>query len=447
MYSKINELNDIYKEKLFQEENIKTEEPLIDKSKKTHFQSLLYYKESYTQIKNFFIIIILTILFISFTFNKNTNVMQIFKIDIQEDDRNSTLRKGIEYIKMCFQGKLQKKIPNLHKNTIPLVSIVIPIYNANKTIDSVVRSIQNQNLSNFEIILINDFSKDNSLQICKNLKKEDSRIKVMNNIKNMGTLYSRNIGTLTAKGEYIFALDNDDLFITDDLLYIIYGIAKQDNFDIVNFKSIKEYSYNPKIDKIKDDGFYNHKHNLIVNQPQLGLFTISRNNRYRYNDVYIWGKAIKTEIYKKAINMMGKERYSEFVTWAEDTSMTFIIYNIAKSLKCVRKYGIFHVRNNECASVTQSNAVKCFGEIFLIDIFYDFSKNNNDKNYAAYQALALVNGYQRKFLNVKNNKKNSDYLKKNLEKLLNSKYISEKNKDDIKKSYKKVEFYNGTKFM
>ena len=118
MYSKINELNDIFKEKLFQEENIKTEEHLIDKSKKTHFQSLLYYKESYTHIKNFFIIIILTILFISFIFNKNTNVMQIFKIDIQEEDRNSTLRKVIEYIKMCIQGKLQKKIPKLRKNTI-----------------------------------------------------------------------------------------------------------------------------------------------------------------------------------------------------------------------------------------------------------------------------------------------------------------------------------------
>ena len=144
--------------------------------------------------------------------------------------------------------------------------------------------------------------------------------------------------------------------------------------------------------------------------------------------------------------MMGKERYSEFVTWAEDTSMTFIIYNIAKSLKYLRKYDIFHVRNNEYASVTQSNAVKSFEEIFLIDIFYDFSKNNSDKNYAAYQALALVNGMQRKFFNVKNNKKNSDYLKKNLEKLLNSEYISEKNKDDIKIGYKKVEFYNGTKF-
>ena len=109
----------------------------------------------------------------------------------------------------------------------------------------------------------------------------------MNNVKNMGTLYSRRVAALTAKGEYIFCLDNDDLFMTEDLLYIIYGIAKQDNFDIVNFKSMKGYSYNSKFEKLSEGGFYNYKHNLIVKQPELGLFTISRNNKFRYNDVYI----------------------------------------------------------------------------------------------------------------------------------------------------------------
>ena len=295
-------------------------------------------------------------------------------------------------------------------------------------------------MTNYEIILINDCSKDNSLEIIYNLQKQDSRIKIMNNFKNMGTLYSRSVATLSAKGEYIFALDNDDLFISDDLLYIIYKIASQDNFDIVGFKSVSAPNYNPKINKIKDDGFYNHQHNLIVKQPKLGLFTISRNNAFHYNDVYIWGKTIKTELYKKAINMMGKERYSIFVTWAEDSTMTFIIYNIANSLKFVRKYGIFHVRIDSCATFTQSNDIKTFGEIFLTDIIFDFSKNNSDKNYAAYQAITQIT--RRKFFSVQKNKKNSDYLKKILDKLYNSKYISQKNKNSLREKYKKIQFYN-----
>ena len=440
MYTKLDDLNNNLKEKLFKDYKIKTDKYFIDESKKSQ-----YYKDCYINIKNIFIIIILTVLIISLDFKKRDKKIKSMKINIPEDDKNSTFKKALKYINTCTKGKLTKNIPKLPEDELPLISIIIPVYNSNVTIKYAVRSIQNQNISNYEIILINDRSKDNSLQVCNNLQKEDSRIKVMNNVKNMGTLYSRSVAALTAKGEYIFCLDNDDLFMTEDLLYIIYGIAKQDNFDIVNFKSMRGYSYNSKFEKLADDGFYNYKHNLIVKQPQLGLFTISRNNKFRYNDVYIWGKAIKTEIYKKAINLMGKKRYSEYVVWAEDTSMTFIIYNIATSLKCVRKYGIFHILTRKCSSFTQNGDNKSFAELFLIDIFYDFSRNNSDKNYAAYQALILVDGKHRKFFNVKNNKKNSDYLKKLLQKLLNSKYISEKNKNDIKKGYEKVEFYNDTK--
>ena len=364
------------------------------------------------------------------------------KINITEDNRQVAIEKGLKYINNCIKGILNKEIPKFPENNIPIISVIIPIYNANKTIKSAIRSIQNQNMTNYEIILINDFSKDNSLSIIYNLQKEDSRIKIMNNLKNMGTLYSRNIATLTAKGEYIFALDNDDLFLVEDLFYLIYNIASQDDFDIVGFKSITAPSYNPKIKIIKDDGFFNHPHNLIVNQPKLGLFTISRNNAFHYNDVYVWGKTIKTDIYKKAVNSMGKERYSTFVTWAEDTCMTFIIYNIAKSLKFVRKYGIFHIKASSCATFTQSSDIKTFGEIFLTDIIFDFSKNNSDKNYAAYQALTQI---KRKFFNVQKNKQNSDYLKKVLNKLYNCKYISKKNKNTLKEKYKTIKFYNDTK--
>jgi hypothetical protein len=257
----------------------------------------------------------------------------------------------------------------------------------------------------------------------------------------MGTLYSRNVATLTAKGEYIFALDNDDLFLVEDLFYLIYNIASQDDFDIVGFKSITAPSYNPKIKIIKDDGFFNHPHNLIVNQPKLGLFTISRNNAFHYNDVYVWGKTIKTDIYKKAVNSMGKERYSTFVTWAEDTCMTFIIYNIAKSLKFVRKYGIFHIKASSCATFTQSSDIKTFGEIFLTDIIFDFSKNNSDKNYAAYQAL---DSSKRDFFNVRYSERNSILLKDIINKILSCKFISEENKNKVKNYFDNIKYFNQT---
>ena len=102
-------------------------------------------------------------------------------------------------------------------NDSPKIIVVIPCYNSEKYIKHTIRSVQNQNMKNFEIIVINDNSKDNSLNIIESLQKEDKRIKILNNNKNMGTLYSRSIGALNSKGEYIFPLDNDDMFSSEDI--------------------------------------------------------------------------------------------------------------------------------------------------------------------------------------------------------------------------------------
>ena len=86
----------------------------------------------------------------------------------------------------------------------PKLSIIIPIYNKEKIIKRTISSIQNQNMDNFEIILVNDFSTDNTLSVIKDIQINEPRIKIIQNHKNMGTLYSRCIGTLSAKGKYIF---------------------------------------------------------------------------------------------------------------------------------------------------------------------------------------------------------------------------------------------------
>ena len=111
----------------------------------------------------------------------------------------------------------------------------MPVFNSQNTIISSVRSIQNQNISDIEIILINDYSKDNSLKLIKNLQINDPRIKIINNKINKGTLYSRSIGVLISKGEFIFSLDNDDMFFNYDILDNIYNQAKIGNYDIVKF--------------------------------------------------------------------------------------------------------------------------------------------------------------------------------------------------------------------
>ena len=88
-------------------------------------------------------------------------------------------------------------------------------------------------MANIEIILINDFSNDNTLKIVENIQKFDHRIRIVNNHKNMGTLYSRSLGVLISRGEYIFNLDNDDLYFDNDLIDFIFCKAKTQNLDIL----------------------------------------------------------------------------------------------------------------------------------------------------------------------------------------------------------------------
>ena len=99
-----------------------------------------------------------------------------------------------------------------------------------------IKSFQNQNILNIEIILVDDKSTDDTLSFIKEIQKEDKRIKIISNKKNMGTLYSRCIGALSAKGKYIFPLDNDDMFLDEDVFQTITNIAESESFEILPSK-------------------------------------------------------------------------------------------------------------------------------------------------------------------------------------------------------------------
>jgi glycosyltransferase involved in cell wall biosynthesis len=207
-------------------------------------------------------------------------------------------------MKKCFEGEFLNNNSNSFSNESK-ITVVIPVYNCEKTIKAAVRSIQNQNMADIQIILVNDFSKDNTSKIIQELSEEDPRIRIINNGKNMGALYSRNIGILNAKGKYIMNLDNDDLFMDTDVFDVIYDEIEKTKFDIIGFRCVDAPSYNPIFTQIYEDYFHDHKIGLIVRQPELKYFPIERNNKFSPNDYHVWGRLVKTEVYQKAINNIG----------------------------------------------------------------------------------------------------------------------------------------------
>ncbi len=106
------------------------------------------------------------------------------------------------------------KKPTSH---LPLVSIITPLYNAEKYITATLKSIQNQTYTNWEHLIVNDLSTDTSLQLVETFAKKDPRIKVVTLSRNSGAAHSRNKATELATGAYIAFLDADDLWHPEKL--------------------------------------------------------------------------------------------------------------------------------------------------------------------------------------------------------------------------------------
>ena len=96
----------------------------------------------------------------------------------------------------------------------PKISVIMAVYNSEKFLNESINSILNQTFKDFEFIIINDCSTDNSLKIIKEFIKKDNRIKLINNERNLGAAGTRNEGLKIAKGKYIAILDSDDISYT-----------------------------------------------------------------------------------------------------------------------------------------------------------------------------------------------------------------------------------------
>ena len=122
----------------------------------------------------------------------------------------------------------------------PLVSIIVPIYNAEKYLAEAIESVLNQTYANFELLLINDRSTDNSKKICEKYAQEDSRIILLENkAENHGPGPARNTGLDNASGEFIYFMDADD-WIEKSLLECAVCRMQETNADIVQFGFVYE---------------------------------------------------------------------------------------------------------------------------------------------------------------------------------------------------------------
>ncbi|CEI73873.1 MULTISPECIES: glycosyltransferase family 2 protein [Romboutsia] len=123
----------------------------------------------------------------------------------------------------------------------PLVSIITPVYNAERFLGDTIKSIQNQTYKNWELVLVDDCSKDKSSDMIKEFQANDDRIRYIKLEKNSGASVSRNTGIKNAKGRFIAFVDSDDIWQPEKLkIQIEYMLENKLGFTFTSYRYMKE---------------------------------------------------------------------------------------------------------------------------------------------------------------------------------------------------------------
>jgi len=324
---------------------------------------LLYFKDFYyfiTILKLLFLIY----LFFTFLLSKLNEYKYDFKL--------KQYKLKIEnYYKLCNNGTLLNKKKFL-KYEIPKISIISPIYNREKYILGFLRSIQNQNFDNIEIIFVDDFSSDNSAESIKNYQIEDERIILIKHNKNKGTLISRNDGALISKGEYLIFPDPDDI-LAQDILNTCYQYSKINNYEIVRYNL-----FDQRENDIFHSSIVNNLDSRRIEQPELFYYLFYGVGKLKQIDFNLNNKFIKREAYIRALNSINSFYLKQYMINFEDGIVNYILYKTSRSYYFLKNIGYFYIRNNQSITLKQNfNYNNRFKFIFLyLKLVFESTKNN-----------------------------------------------------------------------
>lgn len=239
------------------------------------------------------------------------------------------------------------------------ISIIVPVYNTGKYLEKCLKSIINQNFVDIEIIIINDCSIDNSLEIIKKYAEKDKRIILINKEKNEGLSAARNSGIEIAKGKFILHIDSDD--------WIEQGY----------FKDMYEFAIKNKADIVISDYYedYNNK-NVRYIQGQKEIYDIEINKLKAIENIFlfkgstsVWNKLIKTELYQK-----NKIKHPQGISLGEDLAVIpKLIYYSQKIVKLDKAY--YHYIQNPLSITKKYNKNKIYEIYEVLKINEKFFQN------------------------------------------------------------------------
>ena len=297
--------------------------------------------------------------------------------------------------------------------------------------DRFLKNLQNQNFKDIEIILVDDFSQDNSSKVIKEFQKKDKRIFLIKNRKNKGTFVTRNIGVLFSKGKYLSVPDPDDI-LSKDILDSCYKLAERYNYDIIRFNMVYENG------KLNFFSFINSIKKGAIYQPELSNYLYYGSKKIRLCDYFIYNKIIKKEIFIKALHLIEKYCLKIYMTFFEDGLINYFIHLSGKSFYYLEKIGYLYMDNKEGVNLNKNYFYKKLRTNYFfiyLKFVLDYSKNNQ---YFKDMINAIFFSFNDEFLFVhllpKSNFETERYFYKNITNtILNSIFINNSSKKLLQK--------------
>ena len=270
---------------------------------------------------------------------------------IQNYFYNKNIYKKVKLILELDLRQIDSKINNQIVNylnekkkfCIPKVSVIIPVFNAEKYLSDSLNSIINQTLKDIEIICINDGSFDNSLKILNYFREIDNRIIIIDQ-KNKGVNYARNEGLKIAKGQFILFFDSDDILIKN-ALEKLFELSVEKNLEILyfNFKSIFDDKINEK--HFSKNVYYKINSNENVKNGKEIYIKLMKENKWIYSPCF--------QFIKKSFLLNNKIKFFEGIIFDDNLFSFNLISNINRGLE--------------------------INEVFYLKIFYYKSIKKTDK--------------------------------------------------------------------
>lgn len=257
---------------------------------------------------------------------------------------------------------------------MPKVSVIVPVYGVEKYIDKCIKSLFSQTFDDIEYIIVNDCTKDSSMEIVSRVLEEypnrRKQVQIINHEENKGLMYTRRTGYKNATGDYFIFCDSDD-YMPENAVEILYGSIVESSVDIVFSNFVRHENGTDYPSKRSSEICHN------VDDAYKNLIQ-------KKTKTYLWGNIYSRHLFEYDYDYIPNQ------TINEDFILLVQILNHCESFKFIDDYLYYYIINSDSStgSFTYSRFLQ---ELRAIEWMLDYFKGNKYEDYSIVNAIKRIN--------------------------------------------------------